>query len=373
MSGPSSDSANEPYEPIEGAIAGDLAGVRAPLDFSGSMLGFPENPSRPAPGTEESVSSPVSALEAAAFSDALSAKILPMSFGDRVFLLPSEAEAWRFAIDMARRYHGIVGRPKRRRLIICLEAADEAGGRPPGLEGDDEIVVLRTDDHAALLAEINVKTAGILIAPVRTRAGLEVVSGGLLARLREIADEYGLILAFDETLCGFGRSGMLWAHEWTGVTPDLMIAALGLGDHGLGAVAPVAAVVVTQRVARGAPARPPLVNRAALLAGHAVMDALLTPGFLEQVQNRSWRLEDRLAELLYKRRGTFTALSGLGLMQGLVCSKEAEPLRATLAERGLFTRATGSILGLFPPLTVEESEIDAAVATIDAICAREEY
>jgi acetylornithine/N-succinyldiaminopimelate aminotransferase len=269
---------------------------------------------------------------------------------------------------MIRRYHGIVGRPKRRRLIVCGGIADGAEAAPPGLKGDGEVIVLRTDDHAGLLAELNAKTAAILIAPVATRTGLDIVSGDLLARLREIADEYGIILAFDESFCGFGRSGMPWAHEWTGVSPDLMIAT-----HRPGFAPPLVAVVVTQRVARGAPGPAPVVDRAALLAGHVFMDALTTPGFQERVQNRSWYLEDRLAALFYKRRDAFTALSGLGLMQSLVCFGEAEPMRAKLAERGLLTRAIGSsALGLFPPLSVEESEIDTAVSTIDAICAIEE-
>ena len=107
------------------------------------------------------------------------------------------------------------------------------------------------------------------------------------------------------------------------------------------------------------------------MAGRALMDALTAPGFLERVQNRSWRLEDRLVELFYKRRGAFTALGGIGLMQGLECPGGAEPMRAMLAERGLLTRAMGSFLGLFPRLTVEESEIDAAVSIIDAVCAQE--
>ena len=159
---------------------------------------------------------------------------------------------------------------------------------------------------------------------------------------------------------------MLWAHEWTGVTPDVMVAL-----HRLGNAPPLAALVVTQRLARGAPGRPLLVDRAALLTGHALVDTVATPGFQERVQNRSWRLEDRLAALFYKRRGAFTALGGIGLMQGLACPGEAEPMRAMLAKRGLLTRAMGSFLGLFPPLTVEESEIDAAVSIIDAVCTRE--
>jgi acetylornithine/N-succinyldiaminopimelate aminotransferase len=331
------------------------------LDFSGSSLFFPDFSIGSAPQSDEAGRAP----DSAALSNALCAKISPVSFGDHVFLLPSEADAWRSAVEMVRRYHRIVGRPKRRRFIVCVGRSDGAGRPPAGLEGDDEIIILRTDDHGALQAEIDVRTAGILIAPVRTRGGFEVVSGSLLAQLRETADEYGLILGFDEAFCGLGRSGMHWAHEWTGVAPDLMVAGHWHKD-----APPLVAFVATQRVARGASARPPPLDRTALMAGDALIDALAASGFQERVQNRSWYLEDQLTALLYRRRGTFTGLSGLGLMQGLALAGDAEPMRAMLAERGLLTRAMGSVIGLFPPLTVEESEIDAAISTIDMICAR---
>jgi acetylornithine/N-succinyldiaminopimelate aminotransferase len=368
MSATPSDSPSGPNGLVETAPAGDASAAGGPLDFSGASLFFPDNSIASAPcGSAPTDSPEAAAKEAEALADALCAKISPVTFGDRVFLASSEREVWRCAIEMTRRYHAIVGRPKRRKFIVCVGASEGMESASLGFESDDEVVILKTDDHAALQAAVDVKTAGILIAPVRTRAGLEIVPGELLVRLRETADEYGLILAFDETFCGFGRSGMMWAHEWTGVTPDLMIATYAPVE-----TPPLTALVVTQRVARGAVGRPMLVDQAALLAGHVLMDALSTPDFLERVQNRSWRLEDRLAALFYKRQEAFAAVTGLGLMQGLTCLGEAESMRARLAERGLLTRAAGSVLGLFPPLTVEESDIDAAVSCIDRICAREE-
>ncbi|QGM47074.1 aminotransferase class III-fold pyridoxal phosphate-dependent enzyme [Methylocystis heyeri] len=366
MSGASSDSANEHSDRIETVVASDGSVVRGPLDFSGSSLGFPEKSAGSAQLGDEPFRAPELALDTAGLSDALCAKIASVSFGHRAFLFDSEAEAWRCAVETMRRHHRIGGRPKRRRLIVCAGVSDGPGGLPPGLEGDDEITLLQTDHPGRLATEIDNRAAGILIAPVRTKAGFEIVPPEMLARLRETADEYGLVLAFDESVCGLGRTGMLWAHEWAGVAPDVMVAL-----HRHGNASPLAALVVTQKVARGAPGRPTFVDRAALLAGHALVDALATPGFLEQAQNRSWRLEDRLAALFYKRRGAFTARDGIGLMQGLACPGGAEPVRAMLAECGLLTRAMGSFLGLFPRLTVEESEIDAAASIIDAVCARE--
>jgi acetylornithine/N-succinyldiaminopimelate aminotransferase len=361
MSGASSDLADEPNDQIEPVDADDGTAAASPLDFSGSLLGVPESCAQSSPPMQSDA-----ARESTDLAEALCARIAPVSFGDRVFLFHSEAEAWRHAVETMRRHHRIVGRPKRRRLILCAGASDGARGLPPGLEDDGEVILLRSDDPGALAAEVDNRTAGILIAPVRTKAGFEIVPREMLVRLRETADEYGLVLAFDESVCGFGRTGMLWAHEWAGAPPDMMVAL-----HRQEGAPSLAALVVTPRLARAAPERPLLVDREALLAGHALMDALTAPGFLERVQNRSWRLEDRLAELFYARRGAFTALDGAGLMQGLTCPGEAEPMRAMLAERGLLTRAMGSVLGLFAPLTVEESDIDAAAAIIDALCARD--
>lgn len=326
------------------------ATMARPLDFSGSSLGCPD------------ACDAESELEADDSAAALCAEIAPLSFGDRAFLFASEAEAWRYAVEMMRRRHRIAGRPRRRRLIVCAGASASS---PPGLEGDGEVALLRADDPGSLAMEIDNRTAGILVAPVRTGAGLEILSRDLLVRLREAADEYGLVLAFDESFCGLGRTGMMWAHDWIGAPPDMMVAL-----HRHDTAPPLALLIATQSVARGAPGNPPLVDRAALSAGRALMEALAAPGFLERVQNRGWRLEDRLTELFYKRRGAFKGLCGLGLMQGLECAGEAEPMRAMLAERGLLTRAMGSVLGLIPPLTVEENDIDAAVAIIDA-CAQE--
>jgi acetylornithine/N-succinyldiaminopimelate aminotransferase len=144
-----------------------------------------------------------------------------------------------------------------------------------------------------------------------------------------------------------------------------------ISTHGLAGASPLAALVATQKVARGAPASLPAADPAAVEAAHAVMEFLGSPGFEERVQNLAWRLEDRLASLLYERSGIFRGLQGIGLMQGLVCAGDAEPLRTRLAERGVLTRAIGPVLGLFPPLTVEESQIDAAMDVLAEVCAVE--
>ncbi|SFK51398.1 aminotransferase class III-fold pyridoxal phosphate-dependent enzyme [Methylocapsa palsarum] len=336
------------------------------FDFSGAFGGVEASVAQAADPPDAAALSSGLDQEAPGSAGGLIEKLIALSFGDRAFLLPSEAVAWRTAIDAIRRSHQAAGRPKRRRLIVCAGASAASGPAPAGLEGDDEVTLLQTDDLGALSGAIKPNTAGVLIAPVRTGNGLDVLDGRLLAGLREMADEYGLVLAFDETFCGLGRSGMVWAHEWTGVTPDLMISTRGLGNS-----LPLAALVATRKVAQGAPANLPPADPAAIAAAHAMMDVLSAPGFEERVQNRAWRLEDRLGALVRQRSDMFKGLRGVGLMQGLLCAREAEPLRAKLAERGLLTRVMGSVLGIFPPLSVEESDIDLAVDILAEVCAGE--
>lgn len=303
-------------------------------------------------------------------ADALCAKLLEVSFGDRAFLYPRGTDARIAALEMIRASHRALGRPKRHRLLVCLGADAPVASTTllDGIRADADLEIVATDDAEAIAALVTPKTAGFLVAPVRLEGALEVVGGGLLAGLRQIADDYGLALVFDETFSGLGRSGMAWAHEWRGVTPDVMISGAGLaGDL------PLAAVVTTAKVAKGAGGARPAPDPAALAAGHRVMDGLLSPGFEARVQSRAWALEDRLSLLMYRHREVFAGLCGHGLLQGLVCAGpvEAEGLRARLADRGVLVRALGPVLAFFPPLDVAEADLDAAVAALEACVAGE--
>ncbi|WP_454917031.1 aminotransferase class III-fold pyridoxal phosphate-dependent enzyme [Xanthobacter sediminis] len=294
---------------------------------------------------------------------ALIGALLPASFADSGFLLPDAAAAGRFAVRTIRGFQQAAGRPKRTRLIYC--AGPDRVPPPAGLTGDDGIDILATDDPGVITGAITARTAGILIAPVRTGPTLDVLPGSLLAELRTAADEYGIALAFDETESGLCRTGMMWAHEWCGVSPDLMIVGAGLAGP-----APLAAVLATRKLARGA-APPDAVDPALLPLAHVRLDTLLAVGFDAEVQSRAWALEDRLTVLSYQHRPVYTATAGLGLMQGLVCGADAAPLAERAAAHGLLTRPMGRVLGLLPPLTVSEAEIDAAAEILARIAAEE--
>lgn len=285
--------------------------------------------------------------------------LLPLSFADRGFLLKDAAATGRFALETMRGAQAAMGRAKRRRVIYC--AGPGGAPLPAGFAGDDGVDIINSDDPGAILGAITPKTAGILIAPIRTAPTLEIPARGLLAVLRETTDEYGITLAFDETASGLCRTGMIWAYEWTGVTPDLMIVGQGLAG-----AEPLGAVLATAKVARGAP-RPPELDPASLAHAEARLRRVLAPDFTAEVQRRTWALEDKLIQLSHNHRPTYPAIVGTGLMQGLVCEDGADAFATRAALHGLRTLPLGKVLGLFPSLTVSDFEIDRAAEILGSI------
>lgn len=313
----------------------------APLDFSGALLIAHPRPS------EEPVAAPEDVLVA-------------HSFGDQALLLPSDGVARRILLETIRNRHRIAGRPKRRRLLACM------GGAPLSSQfAADADVEDLPDEIGAVRAAIGPQTAAIFVAPWRLSAALETLSGAFLAELREAADEYGLALVFDETDAGLGRTGMAFAHEWTGVTPDLMLVGRGAG-------LPVSCLVLTEKFARALPQeRPPVGEEERARAGD-MLAALFAEGFEGPLQNLGWSLEDGLARLRYSRADLFGGLLGTGLIQGLLCTGPAAPLAERLGQAGLLVRAVGDVLCMLPPLDVAAEEIADAVARLEAVVAEME-
>lgn len=322
----------------------DDGSVEAPrvLDFSGSRLldPLPEFPADVEP------------------PEAPEALLVSHCFGEAAHLLPADDVAMRFALEAIRAHHRIAGRPKRRHLLVCLGAGEHL---PPALATDAEVSHV-PDDIGAIRAEIGPRTAGILVSPVRLSSGLEMLPGSFLADLREAADEYGIVLAFDETDGGLGRTGMAFAHEWTGVTPDLMLIG---AEAGLG----LAVLVMTAKLARALPSPVPEVAAEARATAARVVAQAFAPGFEGQVQELGWQLEDRLAALRYRHAELFEGYLGTGLMQGLVCKVPAAELADRLSAVGLLVRPVGNVLAVLPPLTVEAGDISAAADLLERMVA----
>ena len=141
----------------------------------------------------------------------------------------------------------------------------------------------------ALKAAIGPETAGILIEPIQGEGGIRPVPPQCLRGLRELCDEHGLLLVFDEVQCGIGRTGKLFAHEWAGITPDIMAIAKGIGGG-----FPLGACLATEKAAVGMTAGTHGStyggNPLATAVGNAVLDVVLAPGFLDSVQQRGAHL-----------------------------------------------------------------------------------
>ena len=309
----------------------------------------------------------------------LAARLCQETFAEYVFFANSGAEAVEGAMKVARRYHFSQGAPERYRFVTFegafhgrTLATISAGGQAKHLEGFGPPVEgfdhVPAGDIDAVEAAIGDTTAGIMIEPIMGEGGMREVSWPFLRDLRALCDEKGILLVLDEVQSGIGRTGRLFAHEWAGITPDVMASAKGLGGG-----FPVGAVLATEEV--GAAMTPGSHgstfggNPLAMAVGNAVLDVVLAPGFLDHVAAMGLRLKQRLAGLKDEHGGIIEEIRGQGLMLGLKCKVPNQALlRALAAERMLTVQAGDNVVRLLPPLIVGEAEIDEACAKIEAAC-----
>ena len=321
----------------------------------------------------------VSNLHRIPLQERLAERLAAATFASRVFFCNSGAEAVEGSIKVARRYHFANGAPERYRLVTFegafhgrTLATIAAGGQSkhlegfgPPAEGFDQVKV---GDIDLVKAAIGPETAGVLIEPIMGEGGMREVSWSFLRDLRALCDEEGILLVLDEVQTGMGRTGRLFAHEWAGITPDIMATAKGLGGG-----FPVGACLTTEEV--GAPMTPGSHgstfggNPLAMAVGNAVLDVVLEPGFLAHVSAMSLRLKQRLAALQDEHADIIEDIRGQGLMLGLKCKIPNQDLiKALLAQHMLTVQAGDNVVRLLPPLIVDEPEIDLAIANIDAAC-----
>jgi acetylornithine/N-succinyldiaminopimelate aminotransferase len=302
----------------------------------------------------------------------LAERLCAATFADRVFFSNSGAEACEGAVKLTRRYHHVSGHPEKKRIITfkgafhgrTLAMIAAAGnekyldGFGPDMPGFD---VLALGDMAAVEAAIGPETAGIMVEPVQGEGGIRVVPVQDLRRLRELCDAHGLLLILDEVQCGMGRTGKLFAHEWAGITPDVMAIAKGIGGG-----FPLGAFMATEEAAKGmVPGTHGSTfggNPLAMAVGNAVLDVVLEPGFLDSVRDKALRFKQELARLKDEHPDIIEEVRGSGLLVGLRLKPAVgDVLKACLAERLLTVSAGENVLRLLPPLNVSEEELgDAA-------------
>ncbi len=308
----------------------------------------------------------------------LAQRLVDHSFADTVFFGNSGAEACELALKVARKYQSETGHPERWRVIGCegsfhgrtfatLAAAGNQAylkGFGPPMEGFDHVAFGNLNEMRAALGT---ETAAIMVEPVQGEGGVRAAPAGYLKGLREIVDEFGLLLVYDEVQSGMGRTGRLFAHEWEGVAPDVMAIAKALGGG-----FPIGACLATERAACGmGPGTHGSTfggNPLAVAAGNAVLDVMLEPGFFARVEAMGRLLRGRLADLVATYPKLFAEVRGAGLLLGIRCVVPAADFVARLRENGLLTLTAGeNVLRILPPLIVSEAEIGAAVGIIDKV------
>jgi acetylornithine/N-succinyldiaminopimelate aminotransferase len=309
----------------------------------------------------------------------LAERLVANTFADSVFFGNSGAEAGELAIKIVRKYHDDTGHPERFRIIGCngsfhgrtLATLAAAGnekylkGYAPIVDGFDHVAFGNLNE---LRAAITPETAAIIVEPVQGEGGIRPASVDYLKGLRAVADECGLLLIFDEVQCGMGRTGKLFAHEWAGVTPDVMMVAKGLGGG-----FPVGAVLATENAVQGfAPGAHGSTfggNPLAMAVSNAVLDVMLAPGFLEGVQKNAKLLRSKLEAVAARHPQVIAEVRGEGMILGLRCIVPNTEMVDKLRLLKLLTVGAGdNVVRLVPPLVIGPAEIDEAVRAIDQAC-----
>lgn len=308
---------------------------------------------------------------------ALADKLVNATFADTVFFTNSGTESCELAVKMARKYFHEAGQPERVNILTfegsfhgrSIAGISAAGsekmtrGFGPLLPG---FTHLPWGDHDALRGAITDETAAILIEPVQGEGGIRPLPDQCLKGLRDLCDEHGLLLILDEVQCGMGRTGKLFAHEWAGVEPDIMMVAKGIGGG-----FPLGAVLATERAASGMTVGTHGStyggNPLACAVGCAVMDHVATPDFLAHVTRVSGRLRQGLEGLVASHPEVFEAVRGTGLMLGLKCTApNSDVLTAAYDAQLITVPAADNVIRLLPPLTLSEEEVSEALKRLEA-------
>jgi acetylornithine/N-succinyldiaminopimelate aminotransferase len=309
----------------------------------------------------------------------LAARLCEQSFADLVFFANSGAEAMECAIKMTRKYHAAKGHPERYRIITFdgafhgrTLATLAATGSPkylegfgPPVDGFDQVLL---GDLEAVKKAIGPHTAVILIEPLQGEGGVRAAPHAFFKALRQLCDDSGLLLIFDEVQTGMGRTGELFAYKRIGVTPDVMSLAKALGGG-----FPIGACLATSEAASGmTPGSHGSTfggNPLAVAAANAVLDVMLKPGFFEHAQKMSLLLKQKLASAVDRHPKILAEVRGEGLLIGLKAVVPSGDLVTALREQKLLTVGAGeNVVRFLPPLIVTEAEIEESVARLERAC-----
>ena len=306
----------------------------------------------------------------------LADRLVALSFADTVFFTNSGTEACELAVKMARKYFYDKGQPDRTEIITfsgSFHGRSSAGiaaagsekmtkGFGPLLPGFKHI---EFGDMEALGAAITDTTAAIMIEPVQGEGGIRPVPDADLKQMRALCETHGLLLIFDEVQCGVGRTGKMFAHEWAGVTPDIMMVAKGIGGG-----FPLGAVLATENAASGMTAGTHGStyggNPLGCAVGNAVVNIIGTDAFLEGVNRKAGLMRQKLEGLVASHPDVFESVRGSGLMLGLKCkATNSDVVSAGYRYEVITVPAADNVIRLLPPLNITDEDIAEAVSRLD--------
>ena len=303
--------------------------------------------------------------------------LVDKTFADTVFFTNSGTEACELAVKMVRKYWYDKGAPDRTDIITfsgSFHGRSAAGIAAAGSEKMTKgfgpllpgFVHLAFGDHAALTEAAKSPTvAAILVEPVQGEGGIRPLPDACLKGLRDLCDEHGILMILDEVQCGMGRTGKLFAHEWAGITPDIMMVAKGIGGG-----FPLGAVLATENAASGMGAGTHGStyggNPLACAVGGKVMEIIADDAFLAEVNRKAGLLRQKLEGLVANHPDVFEAVRGTGLMLGLKCKvAPIDLVNAGYAAGILTVPAADNVVRLLPALNIPDADIDTAVARLD--------
>jgi acetylornithine/N-succinyldiaminopimelate aminotransferase len=311
----------------------------------------------------------------------LADKLVDLTFADTVFFTNSGTETCELAVKMARKYWFEKDQPEKVEIITfegSFHGRSAAGiaaagsekmthGFGPLLPG---FVHVPFGDHDALDSAITETTAAILVEPIQGEGGIKPLPDACLKGLRDLCDSHGILLILDEVQCGVARTGKLFAHEWAGITPDIMMVAKGIGGG-----FPIGALLATEEAASGMTAGSHGStyggNPLGCAVGAKVLEIVSEPSFLDDVNRKAGLLRQKLEGLVASYPDVLEAVRGTGLMLGLKCkAANVDLVQAGYANHITTVPAADNTVRLLPALNISDDEIAEAVQRLERACAQ---
>jgi len=305
----------------------------------------------------------------------LAERLVANTFADTVFFNNSGGEAVEMGVKMLRKFQNENGHPERYRVITVSGAfhgrslamisagkqAKHLKGFGPEVDGFDQVAFGNQNE---MRSAIGPETVGILVEPVQGEGGIRPMDPAYLRELRKIADEFGILLMFDEVQTGVGRTGTLYAYQHSGVEPDVLASAKGLGGG-----FPIGATLANARVSAamnaGSHGSTFGGNPLAMAAANAVLDVVLEPGFMENVDARGKQFRAGLDKLVADYPAILEDARGAGLMLGVKCKITNNDLVVRAMHEGLLTVPAGdNVVRFVPPLIITEQQVDEALGML---------